>query len=87
MLFLDLTEAREAFPAALRDSTTQCHGKWHESPGVGLPNKMQDAQLIMNPELGALCFHLLNLATLFRVGPPPPIECKLTAGGLVLICI
>ena len=57
MLFLDLSEAWAAFPAALWDSTTQCHGKWHESPGVGLPNTMQDAQLIMNPELGALCFH------------------------------
>ena len=54
---------------------------------MGLPNTMQDAQLILNSELGALCFHLLNLATLFRAGLPPPVECKLRAGGLVLICV
>ena len=62
-------------------------GEWHEGPGVGLPNTMQDAQFILNSELGALCFHLLNLATLFRAGLPPPIECKPRAGGLVLICV
>lgn len=66
---------KESRPRGLIRQCRSCHfvntsdnGEWWDSPSMGFPHKIQDTWLILNLKNGHLCFHLLNLATLRKVG-------------------